>query len=116
MSSGSYCPPSIKRVDIPKADGGIRPLGIPTVTDRMAQMTVKMQIEAELESHNIQTRKGSRPHKSAHQAVEQVRKRCWQRPWVLDRPTSKARRCDWPRLIVKSGGQTGSRKLATPVH
>ncbi|MGH8711972.1 MAG: hypothetical protein ACREVA_11805 [Burkholderiales bacterium] len=51
LSSGSYFPQAVKRVDIPKADGGIRPLGIPTVADRIAQMAVKMQIEPELERH-----------------------------------------------------------------
>ena len=59
--------------DIPKADGGTRPLGIPTVADRIAQMAVKMQIEAELERHFHPDSYGYRPNKSAHQAVEQTR-------------------------------------------
>jgi len=84
LSSGSYFPQAVKRVDIPKADGGTRPLGIPTVADRIAQMAVKMQIEAELERHFHPDSYGYRPNKSAHQAVEQVKERCWQRAWVLD--------------------------------
>lgn len=84
MSSGSYFPQAVKRVEIPKPDGKTRPLGIPTVADRIAQMAVKMQIEPELEQQFHVDSYGYRPHKSAQQAVEEVRRRCWQRPWVLD--------------------------------
>ena len=62
----------------------IRPLGIPTVADRIAQMAVKMEIEHELEQHFHPDSFGYRPNKSAHQAVALVKERCWQRAWVLD--------------------------------
>jgi retron-type reverse transcriptase len=51
LSSGSYMPPAVKRVEIPKSDGRVRPLGIPTVSDRIAQMVVKRELEPELEKH-----------------------------------------------------------------
>jgi RNA-directed DNA polymerase len=52
MASGSYFPQAVKRVEIPKADGGVRPLGIPTVADRTAQMAVKMQTQVSPRSHS----------------------------------------------------------------
>jgi len=84
MCSGSYFAPPILRVEIPKKDGGIRPLGIPTVADRIAQMVVKNQLEPELEKYFHQDSYGYRPCKSAVDAVGQTRKRCWKYNWVLD--------------------------------
>lgn len=84
LSSGSYFPQAVKRVEIPKSDGGIRPLGIPTISDRIAQMVVKIEIEPELEKHFHPDSYGYRPLKSAHHAVAKVKERCWQRCWVLD--------------------------------
>jgi group II intron reverse transcriptase/maturase len=84
MSSGSYIPPPVLRVEIPKGDGGTRALGIPTITDRIAQMVVKQRIEPELEQHFHPNSYGYRPNKSALEAVALTRERCWKRAWVLD--------------------------------
>ena len=84
MSSGSYLPPPVRRVEIPKGDGEMRALGIPTVADRIAQMVVKNHIEPELESIFHPDSYGYRPKRSAKQAVSQARKRCWKHNWVVD--------------------------------
>ena len=139
MSSGSYFPPPIRRVDIPKPDGRIRPLGIPTVTDRIAQMVVKERLEPTLEPYFLSDSYGYRPGKSAIEAVGQARKRCWRYNWVIDldiknffdtidhkllmRAVRKHTGCTWVLLYIdrwlkapiqSAGGTLTEREKGTP--
>jgi group II intron reverse transcriptase/maturase len=84
MSSGSYFPPPVRAVPIPKKSGGQRILGVPTVSDRIAQMVVKQLIEPELDQIFLLDSYGYRPGKSALDAVGVTRKRCWKYDWVLE--------------------------------
>ncbi len=73
MASGSYFPPPVKEVAIPKKDGKVRKLGVPTISDRVGQMVVKMFIEPRLERIFSPNSYGYRPNKNAHQALAKVR-------------------------------------------
>ena len=84
MSSGSYFPPAVKTVEIPKADGKKRKLGIPTVGDRIAQMIVKRYLEPAVEPYFHPDSYGYRPEKSAIQALGVARERSWKYDWVVD--------------------------------
>ena len=84
MSSGSYFPPPVRAVSIPKKGGGQRILGVPTVADRVAQMVVKQLIEPDLDPIFLADSYGYRPRKSALDAIGVTRKRCWKYDWVLE--------------------------------
>ena len=84
LSSGSYFPPPVLAVPIPKKSGGERILGIPTIADRVAQLVVKLQLEPSIEPHFLPDSYGYRPGKSAIDAIDVTRQRCWRYDWVLE--------------------------------
>jgi RNA-directed DNA polymerase len=85
MSSGSYFPPPVRAVEIPKSGGkGVRVLGVPTVADRVAQTVVKMYLEPNVEPLFHPDSYGYRPGRSALDAVAACRERCWRKDWVID--------------------------------
>lgn len=84
MSSGCYFPPPVKAVEIPKSGGGKRTLGVPTVSDRIAQMVVKMALEPKIDPIFHKDSYGYRPGKSALEAIGIARQRCWKYDWAID--------------------------------
>jgi group II intron reverse transcriptase/maturase len=139
MSSGSYMPPPVKGVEIPKKSGGKRLLGVPAVYDRVAQMVVKLEFEPVVEPHFLPDSYGYRPNKSALQAIDVTRKRCWKLDWVLEfdikglfdniphdlllKAVDKHTDIPWVRLYIRRWltaamqlptGQTVSREKGTP--
>jgi RNA-directed DNA polymerase len=90
MSSGSYFPPAVKAVEIPKSHGdGVRILGVPTVGDRVAQTVVARRLEAKVEPIFHQDSYGYRPGRSALDAVAACRQRCWKYNWTIDLDVQK---------------------------
>jgi RNA-directed DNA polymerase len=139
MSSGSYFPPPVRAVSIPKKSGGERILGVPTVADRVAQMVVKLVIEPILDPIFLADSYGYRPNKSALDAVGVTRERCWKCDWVLEfdikglfdnidhelllRAVRKHITCKWALLyierwlrapMVPEDGTTKERSCGTP--
>jgi RNA-directed DNA polymerase len=117
MSSGTYFPPPVRTVAIPKKDGGERHLGIPTVADRVAQTVAKLYLEPMVEPSFHPDSYGYRPRKSALDAVGSARQRCWRYAWVIDldirgffdnldhelvlRAVRKYTQCSWLLLYLK---------------
>ncbi|HTE84820.1 MAG TPA: group II intron reverse transcriptase/maturase, partial [Dehalococcoidia bacterium] len=117
MSSGTYFPPPVRTVAIPKKDGGERRLGIPTVSDRIAQTVAKLYLEPMVEPSFHPDSYGYRPRKSALDAVGSARQRCWRYAWVIDldirgffdnldhelvlRAVRKYTQCSWILLYLK---------------
>jgi RNA-directed DNA polymerase len=109
MSSGSYFPPAVKAVEIAKKSGGVRILGIPTVSDRVAQMVVKMHFEPKVEPIFTADSYGYRPRKSAIDALRITRERCWRYDWVIELDIRKLfDRIDHELLMKAVGKHTDS--------
>jgi RNA-directed DNA polymerase len=100
MSSGSYFPPPVKAVEIPKKSGGVRILGVPTVADRIAQTVVKLQFEPKVELIFAPDSYGYRLGKSAIDAIRVTRERCWRYDWLIELDIRKLfDRIDWGLLM-----------------
>lgn len=84
LASGSYLPPAVKRKEIPKGEGKVRVLGIPTIKDRIAQTVITKELSMIAEPRFSNNSFGYRPNRDAHQALEQTRKHCWNYAWVID--------------------------------
>ena len=139
LSSGSYFPPAIRGVEIPKKDGKMRQLGVPTVADRVAQAVVRNHFEKLVEPHFHPDSYAYRRGKSAIDAIRVTRQRCWKYDWVLEFDVKGAfdnidhelmlkavrhhTQCRWTLLyierwlkapLVKDNGDIVERSMGTP--
>jgi hypothetical protein len=114
LSSGSYFPPPVKAVEVPKPHGGgVRVLGVPTVTDRVAQTVVAMELEKVVERKFHPSSYGYRPGRSPLDAVTVCRERCFMRPWVYRQAAPRsAERCDAASAASHDPPQVTSRSTA----
>jgi RNA-directed DNA polymerase len=111
MCSGSYFPPAVKAVEIPKAHGGgVRILGVPTVADRIAQTVVARRLEVRVEPAFHQDSYGYRPKRSALDAIRSCRERCWKYDWVVDLDIQKFfDSVPWDLIVKAVEANTGQR-------
>lgn len=84
LTSGSYYPNAVKQVAIPKKDGGVRKLGIPTILDRIAQQVVKRHLERIVEPQFHESSFGYRPNRNCHQAVKQANVNSFNHDFAID--------------------------------
>ena len=105
MSSGSYLPPPVRAAEIPKAGGGVRVLGVPTIGDRVAQTVVAARIESAAEPVFCPDSYGYRPGRSALDAVRACRERCWKQDWVIDLDVAKFFDTVPHDLVLKAAGR-----------
>lgn len=84
LTSGSYYPNAVKQVAIPKKDGGVRKLGIPTILDRIAQQVVKRHLERIVEPLFHESSFGYRPNRNCHQAVRQANVNSFSHDFAID--------------------------------